>query len=376
MKDSKIAIYVTEAYYLKEQLYGVSGHVQIPLKTTSLLSEKNINVDFITTKPKGANHLMIDLSENVKIKTVLHSTKKWPKKGVSLFRSFIQIVQLIILIKKENYSLIHFFGGYKTGMVAVISKLIFANKRVFFSPISEPEQIYTGSGFNFFRNLDLIISNSEFVAQKWKSFVGEHKSVVIKPGIVKNIIPIFNDGQRDIILFWRNADYNNGADIMISIVKQLAPVFKRKKFVFAIRPGSEFEHSINELSFKFTNVFVYIHPYENQITIEKLLSQSLLVIAPYRKLSINPQISILESLFAGVPVVASNVESNNEVIQHGITGIIVGINDSKDYVRSIKKLLFDPEFLRKLRENSIKQTREKYNWNSYIDHLKKIYSGN
>lgn len=373
----KIAIFVTEAYYKKEDLYGVSGHVQIPLKAAGLLAETIQNVDIITTKPHDAEFLITDFPSNVIIRTVIHATKKWPETGIFKKKAILQFFQLLRIVKAEQYDIVHFFGGPKTGLLGSCIKIFNSKIRVFFSPIAEP------SFLRFFlidcllmwlyRKLDSIIPTSEYVSQKWGELVGVEKIHVIKPGILKVMSHNAYSSKHDIVLYWRNADYDNGADIMISVVKIIASEYKTIRFVFAVRPGSAFQEAMLQLERDYSNVFVYVYPYKNGVTLESLLRETLLVIAPYRRLSINPQISILETLLAGVPVIASNVESNNEIIQNGITGLITENNSVEDFATAARLLLDNRNLLRTLTDNTISETASRYNWNTFKEQLLNIY---
>lgn len=373
----KIAIFVTRAYYKKEHLYGVSGHVQIPLKAVCLIADTMSTVDFITTKPQNCEYLMINVPANVKIRTVINATKEWPQKGIFKQKGILQFFQLVGIINKEQYDVVHFFGGPKTGLLAAFIKIVNSKTRIFFSPISQPsfdQFSITGCLLTrLHKRLDCIVSTSEYVKQKWSQLIGKEKCLVTKPSTLKNLSKNVFKAENDIVLFWRNANYDNGVDIMISVVKMIASEYKMIRFVFAIRPGDEFQDALLQLPRDYNNVYVHVYPYENGVTLESLLKETLFVVAPYRKLSINPQISILETLLAGVPVVASNVESNNEVIQDGLTGLIVKNNNPDAFVTAIKILLNDREYLSMLANNTVSETSIKYNWVSFKEQLLNAY---
>ena len=373
----KIGIFVTQAYYPKEGLVGVSGHVQIPLKTASLLVESKLDIDLITTKPEGAECLLLDIPNNLKIKTVTHSTKAWPKLGVYKRKSVFQFVQLLKIVWIEKYDIIHFFGGPKTGLLASMIKVFSKKTKIIYSPISEP---LPGSilfveklKYWLYKKCDLMIPTSQYVAHKWGKIIGTKKTYVIRPGVLKLMSPKSINNKRNTVLFWRNADYNNGADIMVSVVKNLASNYKDLKFVFAIRPGCEYQQSILNLESEYSNVDAHVYPYKNKITIESLLRDALFVVAPFRCLSINPQMSILETLLAGVPVIASDIESNKEVVKNYITGLLVEKNNIEGFTSVIKSLLDNRDKINSLAKNTIKVTNSSYNWITYKKQLINIY---
>lgn len=374
---AEYAIFVTEAYYTQNKLYGVSGHVQIPLKAACLMAEKIGRIDLITTKPTGSEHLMIDIPSSLRIHLLTHATKEWPKSGVYLTKALLQLIELQRLVAKNRYKVVHFFGGPKTGVVAVIIKMMNRYTRIIYSPISAPSSskntIVSAILSAFYKNLDLIVSTTEFVSREWASIVGSDKVDVIRPGVLKQMKQVGVHVKRDSIVFWRNADYENGADLMLSAVKDLAPRYPLIKFIFAIRMGSEYESQALRLEREISNVVTYVQPYKNGLTIEDILSRALFAVAPFRHLSINPQMSILETLYAGVPVVASDVESNYEVVIDGVTGILVEHGNSNSIVRAVERLLVDRTLLDTLTRNAENITSASFNWIDFKTRLSKIY---
>lgn len=371
------AIFVTEAYYSKHQLYGVSGHVQIPLKAAALLSERVGKVDLITTKPAGADHLILTLPAGVRVRLVAHATREWPATGVHPVAALAQVRQLVSLVFRERYRVLHFFGGPKTGVLAAAVKTLSPRTVVMYSPLSEPAipegRIRRQMLRMAFGRLDRIVSTTEYVSRRWANLVGERKTAIVRPGVLKPMAPPTRPVTRDSVVFWRNADRENGADLMVEAVRELAPRHREIRFVFALRAGSEFEGAALALQKDQENVVTYVQPYPDGLRIETILERALLVVAPFRLLSINPQMAILESLYAGVPVVASPIESNPEVVLHEKTGIILDTAESHSIVRAVDRLLADRTLLDALASNAHPVTRAAFNWPNFATELAATY---
>jgi glycosyltransferase involved in cell wall biosynthesis len=213
-----------------------------------------------------------------------------------------------------------------------------------------------------FRRLDLIVPTSEYVAGTWVPLVGRPKLKVLRPGVLKRMKAGPPVRERDSVVFWRNADYGNGADLMVSAVRELAPRHASIRFIFALRAGSEFQGSAQRLAEEMANVVTYVHPYPDGLTIEGILARAKFVVAPFRELTINPQMSILETLYAGVPDVASNIESNAEVVADGVTGLVLERNDAGGIVSAVERLLGDAALLETLAGNAEGVTSAAFNW--------------
>ena len=82
--------------------------------------------------------------------------------------------------------------------------------------------------------------------------------------------------------------------------------------------------------------------------------------------------TILESMAAGVPVVATAVDGNLETVSDE-TGILVPVKDSKATAEAIIKLLKDPDARRRLGENAKRIAREKFDSRIMIGKMEKLY---
>lgn len=68
--------------------------------------------------------------------------------------------------------------------------------------------------------------------------------------------------------------------------------------------------------------------------------------------------SILDSLFAGLPIIASNWNSSQEVIENFSTGLIYNFNDLYDFKEKIKFIFENPEKILEMREKCIIESRK------------------
>jgi len=81
----------------------------------------------------------------------------------------------------------------------------------------------------------------------------------------------------------------------------------------------------------------------------------------------------LEAMAAGLPVVATNVPGNQDVVINGKNGFLVKPMDAKDMAEKIITLLTDDNLKQKLGENS-REFAKQYAWDSIADKYLKIYS--
>jgi len=107
------------------------------------------------------------------------------------------------------------------------------------------------------------------------------------------------------------------------------------------------------------NVYEYLH------SSDIFLSTSLWEGLPY---------SLIEAVQAGLPVVASNVTGNNEVVTNNFNGYLFDLNDRKKAIESILELFSSPVKRELFGRNSKKVFDGKFQLESMLSKTKKVYS--
>jgi len=82
---------------------------------------------------------------------------------------------------------------------------------------------------------------------------------------------------------------------------------------------------------------------------------------------------ILEAMAAGVPVVASAILGNREIINQGENGFLVKYNDEFNLIEAIKSLIQNPDIAEQLVEGG-KRTVEKFSSDRMIDETSSLLS--
>jgi len=339
-----------------------------------MLAGSGQNVTLITTSPRKSDVLAGGPEQDVSVYIVEHASRNWPRKGVQLSKLPKHTWQLFSFLKRESFDIIHFFGGNNTGLILGFLKRIGIKSHAFFSPIKDP----SASGSTLlakaaFSRVDKFIATTNYVRDGWEQLYGKDRCGILHPGVFKNIPMPSQQRQKNSVLFWRNADYENGADLAMASFLELAPKYPDIRFVFAVRPHDVLEKKLLELETTEANIDVHIYPYNNGTTLESLLQNALFVVQPFRQLSINPQMSILETLYSGVPVIASGIESNEELIISGETGLLIPPENKNALSEAIVSLLDDRELREKMANNARPRTEATWNWELFGKELVEIY---
>ena len=83
--------------------------------------------------------------------------------------------------------------------------------------------------------------------------------------------------------------------------------------------------------------------------------------------------TIVEALACGLPVIASNLGSIPEFVQHGHNGLLFETGDAQDLARQVRWAFDHPDELRAMRANARREFEEKYTAERNYKMLMAIY---
>lgn len=84
--------------------------------------------------------------------------------------------------------------------------------------------------------------------------------------------------------------------------------------------------------------------------------------------------AMMEAMAAGMPIIASDIRGNRDLIQDGFGGILVGPDDKQGYVNAVKCLVDNSDIREKMGKNNIVESA-KYDRKIIEEKMKKIYEG-
>lgn len=112
--------------------------------------------------------------------------------------------------------------------------------------------------------------------------------------------------------------------------------------------------------------------FKNQSQIRKLISESVCVIAPSLWHE-NQSYSILESLSMGVPVVATKMGGNSELIQDKVTGFLFNKDDANEFAKKVLLLWNDRKLAIKMGRSGRKYVEENHNTENFYLKILALY---
>jgi len=83
--------------------------------------------------------------------------------------------------------------------------------------------------------------------------------------------------------------------------------------------------------------------------------------------------TLLEAMATGLPLVATRVGGNPELIEEGVNGCLVPVADPQALAHSLKTLLEEPQNLALYGEKSLNKVRQSFDWNRTVEEYLTVY---
>ena len=77
---------------------------------------------------------------------------------------------------------------------------------------------------------------------------------------------------------------------------------------------------------------------------------------------------------AGIATIASDLDSNRELVRDGVTGRLVGTTDPSDLTQALDELLADPEGTLAMGQAAMADMAERWNWDHLVGDLEAVYT--
>jgi glycosyltransferase involved in cell wall biosynthesis len=380
----KIAFYVQRVASAPGFRNNISAHVQLPVKTMLLLRERGHEVELITTEFGADLELPEIIDKSFTVRQVPYGTKQGGQlvmysgriPGIRPIHLFKQIYALRRLCRTQRYDIIHLSGGLGVAKLACALKMLGIRTPFVMSMSHSPARL-SWINRRILRKMDALLAATEYVA---KGCRGQgFQASTIKHGIIKSTVLLRKSEEsvawrdRSRVIFWRDPDRENGADIALSVFERLAPEFSSIQFTIATRPHWDPVEGLLEASKRFRNIEYLNFPYAEGITIEALLEESLCAVLPFRNLSTNPQLAVLESMAAGCVVITTSIESNPEMIDSGKDGFLVPRGNCDGIERIIRDILRAPANFYEISQNARGRMADQTDWNLYGEMVESLY---
>lgn len=209
---------------------------------------------------------------------------------------------------------------------------------------------------------DVLTVVSESAAQ-------HYRSLGFKPVHIPNAIDLKDVPESGKRLYDRQVVYvgrlskEKGVDVLIRAFRGV------EGDLLIIGKGPQ-ERELREMAKGVENVhFIGFKPRQEAL---RYIKGSDLLVNPSRSEGLST--AILEGMACKVPVIATSVGGNVELIRDGVTGILVPPNDPEELRKAVEMLLNDQELARRLVSRAYEVVLRKYSWEVVIEKYMEVYA--
>jgi glycosyltransferase involved in cell wall biosynthesis len=297
-------------------------------------------------------------------------------------RTLWQGIRLAHYVRRNLIQIVHSYGFYPNVFTIPVARL--AGASIVVASIRDTGDLLTPMQTRLqklvCRLADCVLVNAEAIRESLiQQGYAPSKIVVIRNGIA-----LSNFARRE-----RNAELRRELGItpsarLVAVFSRLNPMkgveyfldaaiilaerFPDVRFLVAGDGGSrqELEDRVRRLGFGSRIVFTGFRS-----DVRELLSEAAISVLP--SLSEGTSNTLLESMAAGIPVVATQVGGNPEVIEDGISGLLVPVRDSAALATAVGRLLEDEELASQLGQAGMRRVSELFSLNGSVQQTEHLY---
>jgi len=165
--------------------------------------------------------------------------------------------------------------------------------------------------------------------------------------------------------------YQKGIDLLFEALAGL----KDLEWELSVAGDGPLRESLEEMARKFGIAGrVHFLGWQSKVDLVERYRQANLFVYPSRHEGM-PN-AVLEAMASGLPVIASEIAGNDELVLHGNTGLLIPSEDFSRLREAIRGLLLAPDRRRKMGDAAQKRVEEQYTWaitaTQYLEVLEKI----
>jgi len=223
-------------------------------------------------------------------------------------------------------------------------------------------------------NADIITSVSNKVAEEIQKYYGlDRNSVTIIGNAVDTefFIPKQNESRdRAYVLYTGRLGYRKG---LFDLVKSAVYVcHEHPEVSFVLTGEGPLERSLKRLveKMRLHNKFCFVGYVDKKDLLNYYQNATIYVLSSYYE---GLATSLLEAMSSGLPVVATAIDANIDVIDSGVNGILVPLKAPQETAKAISKLLEDDDLREKIGRAARKTIEKFYTWDKVAEKTLRCY---
>lgn len=322
------------------------------------------------------------------------SVREFPIGSFYQFRTYMQILKLANFMRRERIQICHSYNFYSNLIAVPAARLagvpvVLASIRdrgVYLTAMQKKVQCWTC------KFADRVLVNADAI-RIWliDQGVEDGKINLLKNGIdmrpYRNL-PSNSDirkeldipGNSKLIVLLARLNAQKGIVEFLNAAKQVKKRHPDAYFLIVgeklefkkgvIFKDAEYHEYLQNLS-ETLGVSAFVRFTGHRTDVASLLSQSYLSVLPSHSEGLSN--SLIESMAAGLPIVATDVGGNPELVKHGVNGLLVPVKDISALVSAINTILDDPDLASQYGKASFQFCAEHFSISKMIDKTQNLY---
>jgi len=170
----------------------------------------------------------------------------------------------------------------------------------------------------------------------------------------------------DYVLFAGFLAPAKGVDVLIRAWAYATGIALRLRIAGAASSGQEsWVEDLRRESAQLENAPEWVGPVREAVEFDALFQHAAIVVLPYRTSS--PASGILvRAMAAGRCVIASRVRACTEVLQDGVSGVLLDVEDQAGLTRALERLAADPAQRDRLGAAALQRATEVFGWDKFV----------
>ena len=297
-------------------------------------------------------------------------------------RTLWQGIRLAHYVRRNLIQIVHSYGFYPNVFTVPVARL--AGASIVVASIRDTGDLLTPMQTwlqkQVCRLADCVLVNAEAIRESLIEQGYDPGKIVV----IRNGIALSNFSRRERSLFLRRElglppaarlvavfsrlNPMKGVEYFLDAAVTLAQRFPDVRFLVAGDGGSrrELEERACRLGLESRIVFTGFRS-----DVRELLSEATISVLP--SLSEGTSNTLLESMAAGIPVVATNVGGNPEVIEDAVSGLLVPPRDSAAIAAAVGRLLEDEDLALRLGQAGMRRVSELFSLSGSVQQTEHLY---
>jgi len=306
----------------------------------------------------------------------------FPIRSLYRFGTFMQALRLARYIRKHRIQVVHTYGLYTNLFAIPAAKL--AGVPAIIASIRDRGDILTRSQRWFQRQVcrlaDCIMVNADAIRDTLIRQGYRAESLkVIRNGIVPSRFrsspgasgirqELGVPADAPVVLVLSRLNPMKGVEYFLDAAAMVARDLPNARFLIVGDGLNKFPLEERAAALGLTNRVIFTG---FRTDVPQLLSEASLSVLP--SLSEGLSNTLLESMAAGVPVIATQVGGNPEIVEDGVSGVLVPPRDASALAAAMTRLLVNPVLASAVREAAQRRIAELFSMQTSIRQVERLY---